>query len=74
MAILRLQFLIRAFPKMSKFCSKIELENATKSGKVEVLTEEVIDRLLLEGMGISVSDLARLDGVIPGVSSCFRNS
>lgn len=55
-------------PRLSKdeqILRKIELENATKSGKVEVLTEEVIDRLLLEGMGLSVSDLARLDGVIP---------
>ena len=44
---------------------KIELENATKSGTVEVLTEGAIDRFLLEGMGMTLLDLARLEGSIP---------
>lgn len=55
-------------PRLSdeeRMLRKIELENVAEEGKVEVLTEQTIDRMLLEGMGISLLDLARLDGIIP---------
>ncbi len=47
---------------------KIELESATKNGKVEVLTEAAIDRMFLEAAGISLADLAHLEGVVPNTA------
>ena len=44
---------------------KIELENATKNGNVDVLSEAAINRMFLEGTGISLADLARLEGKVP---------
>lgn len=43
---------------------KVELESATGCGAIEVLTEKSIRRILIDGLGYSIQDLAQDQGVI----------